>query len=69
MRTHRHRIVHVHLKDWNGSYTRDADGKEIDRSSYVNYEPVGNGIMPMPEIFAIPAAAGEGSGQNESLLS
>ncbi len=62
MRTYRHRIVHVHLKDWNGSYARDADGKEIDRSGYVNYEPVGNGILPMPEIFAILAADGGSDG-------
>ncbi|MDE0200476.1 MAG: TIM barrel protein, partial [Caldilineaceae bacterium] len=58
MRTYRDRIVHVHLKDWNGSYERDGDGKEIDRSGYVNYEPIGNGILPMPEIFAILAENG-----------
>lgn len=58
MRTYRDRIVHVHLKDWNGSYERDADGKEIDRSGYVNYEPIGSGILPMPEIFDILAEDG-----------
>ena len=58
MRTYRDRIVHVHLKDWNGSYEQDADGKEIDHSGYVNYEPIGNGILPMPEIFAILAENG-----------
>lgn len=62
MRTYRDRIVHVHLKDWNGSYERDGDGKEIDRSGYVNYEPIGNGILPMPEIFAILAENGGFSG-------
>ena len=56
IRTYRHRIVHVHLKDWNGSYARDADGKEINSSVYVNYEPVGSGFLPMPEIFAILSA-------------
>ena len=58
MRTYRDRIVHVHLKDWNGNYERDADGKEIDRSGYVNYEPIGSGILPMPEIFDILAEDG-----------
>ena len=58
MRRYRNRIVHVHLKDWNGAYERDADGKEIDRSGYVNYEPIGNGILSMPEIFAILSADG-----------
>ncbi len=62
MRTYRERIVHVHLKDWNGSYERDGDGKEIDRSGYVNYEPIGNGILPMPEIFDILAEKGGFSG-------
>ncbi|HMN29999.1 MAG TPA: sugar phosphate isomerase/epimerase, partial [Caldilineaceae bacterium] len=41
LRTYRARIVHVHLKDWNGKYERDPAGKEIDASGYVNYEPVG----------------------------
>lgn len=58
MRTYRDRIVHVHLKDWNGSYQRGADGKEIDRSGYVNYEPIGSGILPMAEIFDILSADG-----------
>lgn len=53
MRTYRQRITHVHLKDWNGTYDHDADGKEIDRSGYVNYEPVGSGILPMPAILDI----------------
>jgi inosose dehydratase len=51
--TYRDRIAHVHLKDWNGTFERDANGKEIDHSGYVNYEPVGNGVLPMPEILRI----------------
>ncbi len=58
MRRYRKRIVHVHLKDWRGACERDADGKEIDQSGYVNYEPIGNGILPMPEIFAILSSNG-----------
>lgn len=53
LRTHHKRIVHVHLKDWNGKYERDRDGKEIDASGYVNYEPIGNGVLPMPAILAL----------------
>ncbi len=51
MRTHRARIVHVHLKDWNGQAARAGDGKEIDASGYVNYEPIGNGVLPMAAIL------------------
>jgi inosose dehydratase len=53
LRTYRQRIVHVHLKDWNGKYERDVDGKEIDATGYVNYEPVGNGLLPMLAILEI----------------
>lgn len=53
MRTHRDRIVHVHLKDWGGKYERDAGGREIDYTGYVNYEPIGHGILPMSAIFDI----------------
>lgn len=51
MRTYRGRITHVHLKDWNGRYDKDAEGKEIDTSGYVNYEPVGSGILPIPALL------------------
>jgi len=53
MRTHRARIVHVHLKDWNGQATRGDDGKELDASGYVNYEPIGSGVLPMAAILAM----------------
>lgn len=53
MRTYRQRITHVHLKDWGGSYEHDANGKEIDATGYANYEPVGNGVLPMPAILNI----------------
>lgn len=55
LRVYRDRIVHVHLKDWNGKYERDSDGKEIDASGYVNYEPIGSGVLPMPEIMTLLA--------------
>lgn len=56
--TYQDRIAHVHLKDWNGTFDRDEAGKEIDRSGYVNYEPVGNGVLPMPEIVTILQGTG-----------
>jgi inosose dehydratase len=51
LRTYRDRIVHVHLKDWSGKVAYDADGKEIDATGYVNYTPIGQGILPMPAIL------------------
>jgi len=53
MRTYRKRITHVHLKDWSGKYERGADGREIDSTGYANYEPIGNGVLAMPEILNI----------------
>jgi sugar phosphate isomerase/epimerase len=51
--TYQARINHVHLKDWNGVTDRDANGERVDKSGYGNYEPIGNGILPMPEILRI----------------
>ncbi len=56
--TYRSRIAHVHLKDWCGTFERDADGREIDTTGYANYEPIGNGVLPMPEILTILKGAG-----------
>lgn len=53
MRTYANRINHVHLKDWCGKVGYGADGKEIDATGYVNYEAIGNGILPMPELLGI----------------
>ncbi|MEJ7839942.1 MAG: sugar phosphate isomerase/epimerase [Thermomicrobiales bacterium] len=53
LRKHLGRTEHVHLKDWNGTFDRDPDGKEIDRSGYANYEPVGNGMLDMPGIMEV----------------
>lgn len=51
------RISHVHLKDWNGLQDRDADGNAVDASGYVNYEPIGSGILDMPKILDILAGS------------
>lgn len=53
LETYLPRITHVHLKDWNGHYEFGDDDKEIDLSGYVNYEPIGSGILDMPRILDI----------------
>jgi inosose dehydratase len=47
------RITHVHLKDWNGHQDVDPGGQRVDLSGYVNYEPIGSGILDMPAILTI----------------
>jgi inosose dehydratase len=59
LRTYLDRIEHVHLKDWCGTFERDAAGKEIDPTGYVGYEPVGNGVLPMPEILDVLKGASQ----------
>jgi len=51
MRTYRQYIRHVHLKDWSGKYELDEQDKEIDATGYLNYEPIGNGVLPIPKIL------------------
>ena len=41
------RIRHVHLKDWNGEGAHD----DADRSGYLNYEPIGNGVVDIPGLL------------------
>ena len=53
MKRYRARISHVHLKDWGGKYARDAEGREIDATGYVNYEPIGSGTLPIPALLDI----------------
>ncbi|HEV8636876.1 MAG TPA: sugar phosphate isomerase/epimerase [Chloroflexota bacterium] len=45
LRRYRDRTTHVHLKDWNGHTEAD------DRSGYLNYQPIGRGVLPMREIL------------------
>jgi inosose dehydratase len=52
LRRYRDRTTHVHLKDWNGHPGPD------DRSGYVNYEPIGSGVLPMKEILDLYADFG-----------
>jgi inosose dehydratase len=53
MRTYRGHITHVHLKDWGGTYAHDQDGKEIDATGYVNYAPIGSGVLDIPALLGI----------------
>ena len=52
------RITHVHLKDWSGVTDYGPDGKERDTTGYVNYVPIGDGILPIPELLSILDTAG-----------
>lgn len=52
-------VRHVHLKDYaGGEVTFDADGKEIDRTGFLNYVPLGDGVVDLPEVFRQLDAAG-----------
>jgi inosose dehydratase len=51
--TYKDLIKHVHLKDWCGKVDYRPDGTEVDYSGYVNYEPVGNGVLPIPKLLEI----------------
>jgi inosose dehydratase len=45
-------VRHVHLKDYiGGPVERDSEGREIDRSGYAGYTPVGYGVLDMKAIF------------------
>ncbi|SDY65163.1 sugar phosphate isomerase/epimerase family protein [Herbiconiux ginsengi] len=52
LRVHGDRIVHVHLKDWNGE-GRTTDGAETDHSGYLNYEAIGDGVLPINSILDV----------------
>ncbi len=53
MRTYLDRITHVHLKDWSGQVDVDENGQPVDVTGFVNYQPIGHGILPIPEILKI----------------
>lgn len=59
MGTYLSQVKHVHLKDAIGSSVEyDAAGKEIDRTGYVNYVPLGEGIVDLPGIVTLLDDAG-----------
>jgi inosose dehydratase len=52
MRTYLSQVRHVHLKDFiGGQVQRNADGDEIDRSGFLDYTPLGDGVVDIPEVF------------------
>jgi inosose dehydratase len=53
-------IRHVHLKDYDGGPIDavDADGKPVDRTGYVNYVPLGSGVVDIAGIIDTLDAAG-----------
>ena len=53
MRAYIDRITHVHLKDWCGQRDVDEEGRPVDATGFVNYQPVGYGVLPIPEILKI----------------
>jgi inosose dehydratase len=59
LRTYLPLVRHVHLKDWVGGVVqRNADGTEVDRTGYVDYVPVGSGVVDIPGIVALLDGAG-----------
>jgi inosose dehydratase len=61
VRTYRELVGHVHLKDYvGGEITFDTDGNEIDRTGYLDYVPLGDGVVDLPAIVHTLEAAGFG---------
>lgn len=59
IQTYLPQVKHVHLKDYSGvPLAYDEDGQEIDRTGYVNYVPLGEGIVDIPAIIATLDNAG-----------
>lgn len=59
LRTYLTLVRHVHLKDFDGGPNElTPDGKELDRTGYVNYVPVGQGVVDIPAIVRMLDDAG-----------
>lgn len=51
VRTYRERVRHVHLKDYVGGVTRlDAGGGGTDRTGWLDYVPLGEGVVDLASI-------------------
>jgi len=47
-------VKHVHLKDFRGGEVRTAeDGGEIDETGFLNYVPLGDGVVDIPAVLAL----------------
>ncbi len=61
VRTYRELVGHIHLKDYvGGEITFDSDGNEIDRTGYLDYVALGDGVVDLPAIVHTLEAAGFG---------
>jgi inosose dehydratase len=59
VRTYREIVRHVHLKDWVGGESEfDERGELIDRTGYLDYVPLGDGVVDLPSIVATLEDAG-----------
>jgi inosose dehydratase len=54
VRTYRELVHHMHLKDYvGGTSTVDAGGKFVDRTGYLDYTPLGEGVVDLAAIVRI----------------
>jgi inosose dehydratase len=59
LRTYLGQVRHVHLKDYiGGEVAHDADGNEIDRSGFLDYTALGDGVVDIPAVFELLDEAG-----------
>jgi inosose dehydratase len=59
LRTYLAQVRHVHLKDYiGGEVQHDGDGQEIDRSGWLDYTPLGDGVVDIPTILRTLEDAG-----------
>lgn len=53
VRTYAPLIGHIHLKDYlGGTPTHNANGEELDRTGWLDYVPLGKGVVDIPAIIA-----------------
>jgi inosose dehydratase len=59
VRAYRELVRHVHLKDFvGGTVEFTPEGREIDRTGYLNYAPLGRGVVDLPAIVQLLDEAG-----------
>lgn len=61
VRTYRERVRHVHLKDYIGGTTQlDAAGEGTDRTGWLDYTPLGRGVVDLAAIAGLLEDGGYG---------
>jgi inosose dehydratase len=59
VRTYLGQIRHVHLKDYRGGGPVEfVDGQEVDETGFLNYTPLGDGVVDIPGVIALLDEAG-----------